>query len=121
MIKTSMSVALLSSALIFSGSVFAETLEFSKAAVDNYKEGSASVKATMIMADGTKHQTPVQLQNNVIVKDLSAGNLIFVKKHSEVFEVTSANTSGDGVAMVEVKSTNLVIGPKKAKGKKKSR
>ncbi len=119
--KTSMSVVLLSSALIFSGSVFAETLEFSKEAIEHYKEGSTSVKAMMIMADGTKHQTPVQLQTNVLVKDLSTGNLIFVKKHSEVFEVTGASTADDGVTTVEVKSTNLVIGPKKAKGKKKVR
>lgn len=105
---------------IHAHNALAESLEFSKAAIDGYKEGSTSVKATMIMPDGTKHQSPVQLQQTTLLKSIKSGNLVFVKKHNEVFEVIRTSTSAEGVTTAEIKSTYLTIGPKKFKGRKKS-
>lgn len=116
--KKSLLISAVIGTFLFCMNTFAQSLEFSKSIVDSYKQGSASVKATMIMDDGKKHSSSVQLQNDVAVKDLADGNLIYVKDHHEIFQVTGSRTESDGKQIVDIKSTNLYIVGKKTESKK---
>lgn len=112
-------IILCTACLLFNTHLDAETLTFSKSVVDKYKYTTAWAKATITMKTGRKHRALIRLQKDSLLKNLKAGNLIYVKKFHEVFEVTQSHTDVLGNTVVTIQSAHLITKPKTKRRKKK--
>lgn len=112
-------IILCAACLLFNTLLDAETLTFSKSIVDKYKYATPWAKATITMKTGRKHRALIRLQKDVLLANLKAGNLVYVKKFHEIFEVTQAHTDVLGNLLVTIQSVHLITKPKTKRRKKK--